>query len=650
MRLHYARPNKIREDSMSTGGIDAAQPVGASVLQTGVTMASPQTVRANVTKVIVAVHGVGDQYQYATIQTVVNQFCRFYKAPPATPLGSFHNGQPSYAFSPPYPADELEHFAFAEVYWAKIPRIVVSDQHTLENAQGWARTIVERMSLRWRQRTNAGESLRHIDFPLVKRVLGEMIETLTVLERVCFIAERGGLFKFDMAKLVDDYLGDVQVVADFASSRGEILDAFEAAMVGVDQQYPNAEIHIIAHSEGTVVALLGLLKGFRQATPAAWTDRIRGVMTIGSPIDKHLGLWPELFEGGAIQAPSQPIRWINYYDRGDPIGFQLDDFRDYIANSDLDKLFDFPEQLDIGFSRYPFPGKAHVDYWNDDAIFAHFISTVVTPAVAAAPPGPAARPATSPVTRQVQARSAPSAAPAPTDKPFNSAFCYGFPYVTVCILLFMAAYLPITAVADFAGWKLRALALVGDAVAVACALFAATMAIRVPRLTRRRGWYALICVAFVALVAAGAAVLQVRSSGWVSYPERIVALGLLTAIVIVGSLILDGLVRFLSAVDHNLGAKPMLAIGTIVLLGTMAALIEGGWPPGDKADHKLWPIALSTAAFVYLWWLATLVFDLAFVWHVYIRHAQAIVPLRRHRGQSVATSATGASAALPTSA
>lgn len=34
----------------------------------------------------------------------------------------------------------------------------------------------------------------------------------------------------------------------------------------------------------------------------------------------------------------------------------------------------------------------------------------------------------------------------------------------------------------------------------------------------------------------------------------------------------------------------------------------------------LWPLLFAAAVFLYLWWLAALVFDLAFVWHRYIRH------------------------------
>jgi hypothetical protein len=37
---------------------------------------------------------------------------------------------------------------------------------------------------------------------------------------------------------------------------------------------------------------------------------------------------------------------------------------------------------------------------------------------------------------------------------------------------------------------------------------------------------------------------------------------------------------------------------------------------------------LATAAFLYLWWLAALVFDLVVIWHYYIRRSVAMDRLR----------------------
>ena len=61
------------------------------------------------------------------------------------------------------------------------------------------------------------------------------------------------------------------------------------------------------------------------------------------------------------------------------------------------------------------------------------------------------------------------------------------------------------------------------------------------------------------------------------------------------------------------------------------------WPQGKFVDPGLrqvqtiaqvltprppvWPVLLGGAAFLYLWWLAALIFDLGFVWQRYIRQA-----------------------------
>ena len=42
-----------------------------------------------------------------------------------------------------------------------------------------------------------------------------------------------------------------------------------------------------------------------------------------------------------------------------------------------------------------------------------------------------------------------------------------------------------------------------------------------------------------------------------------------------------------------------------------------------QVHPPVWPVLLSGAFFLYLWWLAALIFDLAFVWQRYIRNSVA---------------------------
>jgi hypothetical protein len=54
---------------------------------------------------------------------------------------------------------------------------------------------------------------------------------------------------------------------------------------------------------------------------------------------------------------------------------------------------------------------------------------------------------------------------------------------------------------------------------------------------------------------------------------------------------------------------------------------------GNTTEHPVWPVALAGAAFLYLWWLGILLFDLAFIWHRYIRKAVAVRTLTQwHKG------------------
>ena len=47
----------------------------------------------------------------------------------------------------------------------------------------------------------------------------------------------------------------------------------------------------------------------------------------------------------------------------------------------------------------------------------------------------------------------------------------------------------------------------------------------------------------------------------------------------------------------------------------------------------IWPVFLAGAAFLYIWWLAIVLFDLTFVWHLYIRWPGAENYIRRRHVQ-----------------
>lgn len=565
--------------------------------------ASPSTVE----KVFVAVHGIGDQISYGTIQSVVNRFCAFVGQPAGIPVGSFHTLNGPLSIGAPHDPKIFGPYAFTEAYWADFPRKLVDDKHKLEESRAWARTIVERLRLRYtveRERTRAEfhaagrpyEEPPQPDFALVEQVLSELIFTIAVLDRLCFLADKAGVFKFDLRQLLDDYLGDVQCVVEFQAQRAEILAAFESTMSAVNKSHPNASIYIVAHSEGTVVAFLGLLEGFRASPRPAWTHEVRGLMTLGSPLDKHLFLWPALFDGPRpSSSPAERVVWRNYYDFGDPVGFELDGVREWLASTGWNAVFDFgadgKESHDHGFSRYPFPGKAHVDYWDDDAVFGHFLRGVVGAA-------PASK----------DAFKAP-----PRTKPSARLVSNVVPYVVVAVLLFVAGYILLKAL-------LAAIfpdthdAVPGNAIALragglAALLLGMTAVSRIPRLTWRLTWRTAAFVA--AALGVWAYVASVSATQAKMFPGE-PASDAMTTWFAIGVTVL---VWLLSALRPRWGLKPLLLIGTPAIVVRIAYVLMTREKIGS-----LWPVVGATAAFIYLWWLAALMLDLVSVWHIYIRN------------------------------
>ena len=92
---------------------------------------------------------------------------------------------PIFIKPPPF-GMELPGLAFAEVYWADIPRTVVKEGYVLEEAKRWARTIVGRYCLR------STEGVTREEVTRLETVLDEMIETIFVLDARDLARRSGG--------------------------------------------------------------------------------------------------------------------------------------------------------------------------------------------------------------------------------------------------------------------------------------------------------------------------------------------------------------------------------------------------------------------------------------------------------------------------
>ncbi|WP_232519331.1 MFS transporter [Caballeronia insecticola] len=617
-----------------------------------------------VQKIVVAIHGIGNQLHSDTVRSVASQFGARYDPPlPVMPLGYFDIAgvgevdvrQLDLPSGGPYTPEQRDFYSalgFAEVYWADIPREVVKQDDTLEESKAWGLSIVSRAQSTYMLNVDE-RSLEPADFSLAAGVVEEVVETVAVMQSLLAVAEKAGIFKFDLAPMLRDYVGDVQLVADFKQHRDTIVFRFHrvmerlVALVTARCQCA-PEVYIVAHSEGTVISFLGILQALsastvrdprdgKQVISTDWVQSLRGFMTIGSPIDKHILLWPKLWEdmtlksemqgesvtqverpGGAVTLPSR-IKWRNYYDFGDPVGFALDTARAYLDHRGC-RAFEFEPAHDIGFSRYWLPGKAHTDYWTDAEVFGHFIENVVL---------------------------GKNAAKAPGNRHFRGIVSAAIPYL-LSFALHLAAvffiYKAVTASSDTGeGGSSNTpefIFLTRSVFALACLLMGTTVAARIPRLVKARGmrrtsaWLRWRVVALAAFAAGALLFWFVLVSGVAAFLASPFAdiLHRDQADPVVGKavFVLAGLVCALSG--WLVPRKPRVGRRLLVALGAlMMMLIVGVRLWGDLAGKPLWPVVLGGLFFLYAWWLAILIFDLAFVWHRYVRNSVALDTLRAWR-------------------
>jgi uncharacterized protein involved in cysteine biosynthesis len=628
------------------------------------TAASDMPIAPRVQKIVVAIHGIGNQLHSDTVRSVASQFGARYDPPlPVMPLGYFDIAgvgevdvrQLDLPQGGPYTAEQRDFYSalgFAEVYWADIPREVVKQDDTLEESKAWGLSIVSRAQAAYMLNVDE-RKLEPADFSLASGVVEEVIETVAVMQSLLAVTEKAGIFKFDLAPMLRDYVGDVQLVADFRQHRETIVFRFHRVMerlvaLATARCQCAPEVYIVAHSEGTVISFLGILQALstptvsdpkdgKQVISTDWVQSLRGFMTIGSPIDKHILLWPKLWEGMALKSdmqgdavtqverPGGPItlpsriRWRNYYDFGDPVGFALDTARAYLDHRGC-RAFEFEPVHDIGFSRYWLPGKAHTDYWTDGDVFGHFIENVVLDK---------------------------DTAKAPQNRRFRGIVSTAIPYLLSFSLHLLAVffiYKAVTASSDSgAGGTSTApefIYLTRSVFALACLLMGTTVAARLPRLVNARGvrrtgaWLRWRIVALLAFVAGAlifwfvllSGVAAFLASPFADFVHRDVADPAVGKAVFVLAGLVCALSGWLAPRKPHWGRRILVALGTL-----MMALIVGVRLWGDLAGKQLWPVVLGGAFFLYAWWLAILIFDLAFVWHRYVRNSVALDTLRAWR-------------------
>jgi hypothetical protein len=646
----------------------------------------------NLKRCVVAVHGIGDQFENATIQSVVSAFGGFFNYPAGVPLGAFRKPrppiQPFFLETPetaealPVPRD-LAETAFIEIYWADIPREQQKGGYTIEETKAWARTVVARLRARYAGFTAAKSVAQRVsqqdrqplpvlapkDYRAAADAIEEMIESFAVLDNLLWIAEKAGLMKFNLDQLLTAYVGDVQIVADFEQFRGDILGRFQEVLQAIGDQIAEGkdlEIYIVAHSEGTVVAFMGLLQAMCAIKPPEWFKSVRGFMTFGSPIDKHIVLWPDIWKPVALpqsdvtkfyQAdPSKKIWWKNYYDYGDPVGFQLDTTRDWMRDhewmADIDKkkqtgVFDFDEKLDDhGFSRYPLPGEAHNDYWKDPKVFGHFIQNVM----------------------KLQCGDNKRFAEPPKTRLSAAIFAHTVPYLLVYVLCCAATYFIYRATEDYIGSAAPSLFdYLINVLGMGALLAGMTALARIPKLTRRIFWLIMSILIF-AICASGYYFVSPEVQKWQAFElfKRFNNPHVSGYFVMSIAFLIALFAAWIGRIDprrwkqgwtaklafFGKGAQPLIFIGLLQVVAMVVYRIYAGEKVGlpSGKSSSLWPLILAGGAFLYLWWLAILIFDLVFVWHRYIRWAVAPNALRAMRHARKEDEMSGRKTAVQTTA
>lgn len=290
--------------------------------------------------------------------------------------------------------------SFSEVYWKQIPDsdIRSNDGHLPIPIFTWFRSINTRL------------------FPTADEKFHLSRQVIDNLEKMLRLAK--SLFGYfnksrDFVHLLERSLGDVQMYAESCHIRTKVNKRFLSVMNRIEEfkgnaltklkedtgnkcaellkAVPETEIFIVAHSQGSVVAYNSLVTAAegRRKDPNqhTWFPRIKALVTLGAPLDKHYTIWRNSFQTDSLKCTDcsnepneaeKKIAWFNYWDHSDPAGYGLKKlFSSSSANCQTDAQKLFKVKYDKGFTRYPIPGLAHIGYWKDKAIYEHIIDKVM---------------------------------------------------------------------------------------------------------------------------------------------------------------------------------------------------------------------------------------------------------------------------------
>ena len=365
---------------------------------------------------IITVHGIGDQRYNETLVPVINGFAKSRNEElesDLVTLGKINSQTGSIIVSPddvdfsrradqtawaefesipidPSNAKEFfdgsksnsgDNIRFVDMFWADI--LDQDAKISSEPVDKWANSLIARNQ----QKSNGSG---HSNSWILK-LLGLLTELIVFLNS--FLKLR---YKKLQDVIFNKYLSDVQVYGEHENVRNAAVSRFHKMMARINQKHEDSgekrkpRYIIMSHSLGSVLAMDAIVSIHANSKPFNysydqsayqddWKENIDTLITLGSPIDKYILLWPENYEyldKDNFKGRTTLIRHINYSDEQDPVGHKLNVFRSSRAYK---KVFDGINAVanDEIFNRYPIPGKAHIDYWDDNELLTNLIDNTI---------------------------------------------------------------------------------------------------------------------------------------------------------------------------------------------------------------------------------------------------------------------------------
>lgn len=314
-----------------------------------------------------------------------------------------------------------ENIRFVDFCWSDVTRKAHSKVG--EPTKKWTDSLINRLKLRVSVESKT-EEVKGTPTQWIVDMMETMQEGALFIEKIM-----GFRLPHLSNEIFGAFLGDVEVYGDFPGARGRAVRLFHETMAKVHAthlaEFPDNNViphyTIIAHSLGTVLTMDAIAYAYandksRQSTAEStdddsivhfpgynqpffpevqsqagknktdskntpevdWIEYLHSYITLGSPIDKYLALWPENYshfnnkewmDKARINAKNKDkIQHFNYSDEQDPVGHELNILK---STAVWDELADIPE--DIVFNRYIWPGLAHIEYWKDNQLFSRIL-------------------------------------------------------------------------------------------------------------------------------------------------------------------------------------------------------------------------------------------------------------------------------------